>query len=55
MENFFDFQIVDLKRAERTAYEKVWYIRKFLKTVGKKLSKISREDVRSYLKDLNSI
>jgi integrase len=55
MENFYDFQIVDLKRAERTAYEKVWYIRKFLKTVGKKPSEISREDVRSYLKDLNSV
>ena len=55
MDTFYDFQIVDLKRAERTAYEKVWYIRKFLKTVGKKPSEISREDVRSYLKDLNSV
>ena len=55
MDNFFDFQIVDLKRAERTAKEKVWYIRKFLKTIRKKPSEISRVDVRSYLKDLNHV
>ncbi|KON33421.1 MAG: hypothetical protein AC479_04380, partial [miscellaneous Crenarchaeota group-6 archaeon AD8-1] len=55
MDNFFDFQVVDLKRAERTAKEKVWYIRKFLKIIGKNPSEISREDVRSYLKDLNGV
>ena len=53
MDNFFDFQIVDLKRAKRTAKEKVWYIRKFLKTIEKNPSEISREDIRSYLKGLN--
>ena len=55
MDNFFDFQIVDLKRAERTAKEKVWYIRKFLKIIGKNPLEISRVDVRSYLKDLNGV
>jgi len=53
MKNFFDFQIVDLKRSERTAKEKVWYIEKFLKVVSKNLSEVSREDIRSYLKGLN--
>jgi integrase/recombinase XerD len=55
MENFFDFQIVDLKRSERTAKEKVWYIKKFLKIVTKNTSEISREDIRSYLKSLNGV
>jgi len=55
MENFFDFLIVDLKRSERTAKEKVWYIRKFLKSIGKKASEISREEIRSYLKSMNSV
>jgi integrase len=55
MENFFDFQIVDLKRSERTAKEKVWYIQKFLKVVTKNTSEISREDIRSYLKGLNGV
>jgi hypothetical protein len=31
LERFYDFQIVDLRRAKRTAYEKVWFIRKLLK------------------------
>ena len=53
MKNFFAFQIVDLKRSERTAKEKVWYIEKFLKVVSKNLSEVSREDIRSYLKGLN--
>jgi hypothetical protein len=55
MEKFFDFQIVDLKRSERTAKEKVWYIKKFLSVVTKNLSEISRDDIRSYLKGLNGV
>jgi hypothetical protein len=55
MEKFFDFQIVDLKRSERTAKEKVWYVGKFLIVVTKNLSEISRDDIRSYLKGLKGI
>jgi len=55
MENFFDFMVVDLKRSERTAKEKVWYIEKILKVVTKNLSEISRDDIRSYLKGLNNV
>ena len=45
MEKFFDFQIANLKRSERTAKERVWYVEKFLAVVAKNLSKISRDDV----------
>jgi len=55
METFHDFQVVDLKRTERTAKEKVWYIRKFLKAVAKNPLEMTREDVRSYLKGLNDV
>jgi hypothetical protein len=34
LEMFRDFQIVDLRRSKRTAYEKVWFIRRLLKAVG---------------------
>jgi integrase len=49
---FYDFQIVDLRRAKRTAYEKVWFIRKLLKTVNKNPNQITREDLRTFLKTL---
>ncbi|UCG37253.1 MAG: tyrosine-type recombinase/integrase [Candidatus Bathyarchaeota archaeon] len=55
MDDFYDFQIVDLKRARSTAKEKIRYIRKFLRAVKKNPLKISREDVRSYLKGLSSV
>jgi integrase len=53
LESFRDFQIVDLRRSKRTAYEKVWFIRKLIKTVGKKPDEISREDLRDYLRKLD--
>jgi integrase len=53
LESFRDFQIVDLRRSKRTAYEKVWFIRKLIKTVGKKPAEISREDLRDYLRKLD--
>jgi integrase/recombinase XerD len=55
IEKFFDFQIIDLKRSERTAKEKVWYVKKFLSVVTKNISEISRDDIRSYLKGLNGV
>jgi integrase len=51
---FYDFQIVDLRRAKRTAYAKVWFIRKLLKTINKKPNEITREDLRCFLKTLES-
>jgi len=44
--------MVDLRRSKRTAYEKVWFIKRMLKTVSKKPDEISREDLRCFLKSL---
>jgi integrase/recombinase XerD len=52
LERFRDFQLVDLRRSKRTAYEKVWFIKKLLKAVKKNPAEISREDLRSYLRTL---
>jgi hypothetical protein len=50
LKRFYDFQIVDLRRAKRTAYEKVWFIRKLLKKVKKNPNEITRDDLRAFLK-----
>jgi hypothetical protein len=52
LERFCDFQMVDLRRSKRTAYEKVWFIKRLFKTVSKKPDEVSREDLRCYLKTL---
>jgi len=52
LERFRDFQIVDLRRSKRTAYEKVWFIKKLFNTISKKPDEISREDLRCFLKTL---
>ena len=54
LERFRDFQIVDLRRSKRTAYEKVWFIKRLLRVVEKELTAISREDLREYLKTFES-
>jgi integrase len=54
LERFYDFQIVDLRRAKRTACEKVWFIRKLLKTIDKNQNKITKEDLRTFLKTLEN-
>ena len=46
--------MVDLRRSKRTAYEKVWFIKKLFKTIGKKPDEISREDLRCFLKTLEN-
>ena len=51
LESFKEFLLVDLRRSERTAYEQVRYVRRFLESLGN--DTLSREDVRSYLKGLN--
>jgi integrase/recombinase XerD len=52
LERFHDFQIVDLRRSKRTAYEKVWFIKRLLRTVAKAPTDITVEDLRGYLKTL---
>jgi integrase len=52
LERFRDFQIVDLRRNKRTAYEKVWFIKRLLKAVAKAPIDITAEDLRGYLKSL---
>ena len=53
-QRFYNFQIVDLRRAKRTAYEKVWFIRKLLKTIERNPNEIAREDLRYFLKTLEN-
>jgi hypothetical protein len=55
LEKFKDFQMVDLRRSKRTAYEKVWFIKKLLKTVCKKPTEIPRKDLRCYLKSFENL
>ncbi len=55
LERFRDFQMVDLRRSKRTAYEKVWFIKKLLGAVCKKPTEISREDLRCYLKSFEKL
>jgi integrase len=55
LERFRDFQLIDLRRSKRTAYEKVWFIKKLFKTVSKKPNEISREDLRCFLKSLEKL
>jgi len=52
LERFHDFQIVDLRRNKRTAYEKVWFIKRLFKIVVKSPTKATAEDLRGYLKTL---
>jgi integrase len=49
---FKDFKMVDLRRSKRTAYEKVWFIKRIIKTLNKKPNDITREDLRNYLRSL---
>jgi len=53
LEKFRDFQLVDLRRSKRTAYEKVWWIKRVLKFLKKNPSDVSRDDLRLFLKSLN--
>ena len=55
LERFRDFQIVDLRRSKRTAYEKVWFIKRLFKTVNKKPDEFSREDLRCFSKSLENL
>ena len=52
LKSFHDFQIIDLRRNKRTAYEKVWFIKRLLKAVAKAPAEITVEDLRAYLKTL---
>ena len=54
LKDFYEFQVVDLQRAEKTAKEKVYYIRKFFNEVKVNPVEVSVEDIRHYLRDLNT-
>jgi len=51
LESFKEFLLVDLRRSEKTAYEAVRYVRRFLEALNK--DGVSREDVRQYLKQIS--
>jgi integrase len=49
---FREFLKVDLRRADKTAYEHTYYIKKFLNELSKPVEHTTVEDVREYLKNL---
>lgn len=46
--------MVDLRRSKRTAYEKVWFIKRLLKNVNKNANDICRDDLRNFLRTLEN-
>ena len=54
LERFKEFLLVDLKRDSKTVYEHSYYVGKFLVQLAKPISMITAEDIRAYLKGLNS-
>jgi len=48
---FKEFLEVDLRQSKKTVYEKTYYVKKFLTSQTKPLSEVTREDLRSYLKN----
>jgi hypothetical protein len=46
--------MVDLRRSKRTAYEKVWFIKRIIKTLNKQPNDTNREDLRNYLRSLEN-
>jgi site-specific recombinase XerD len=54
LSRFKDFQMVDLRRSKRTAYEKVWFIKRLLKNVNKNANDICRDDLRNFLRTLEN-
>jgi integrase/recombinase XerD len=49
------FLKVDLRRSDKTAYEHTYYIKKFLNELPKPVESATVEDVREYLKSLNTV
>jgi len=52
LSKFRDFLVVDLRRSEKTVYEAVRYVKKFLEVHG--LSEVSRETIRQYLRTIKA-
>ena len=50
LERFEEFLLVDLRRSEKTTYEAVRIVRKFLEALNKDW--VSQEDVRHYLRQI---
>jgi integrase/recombinase XerD len=55
LERFREFELVDLRRDVKTTYEHVYYVRKFLKQLTKRVDMVSVADIREYLKSLNGV
>ena len=53
LKNFYDFQVVDLQRAETTAKDKVYYIHKFFSEIKIDPEAVRVEHIRHYLKTQN--
>ena len=53
LEEFREYQLVDLQRSRKTAYEKVYYIRKFFDKIAKPINSVDVEDIRWFLKELS--
>jgi len=53
LRDFFEFQVVDLQRADKTAKEKVYYVHKFFNEVQLNPNAVTVSDIRHYLGDLN--
>lgn len=53
IKDFYEFHIVDLQRAEKTAKEKIYYVRKFFNEVRLNPVEVRVEAIRHYLRDLN--
>ena len=52
LNDFYDFQIVDLQRAKTTAKDKVYYIHKFFSETKIDPKAVRVEDIRHYLRNL---
>jgi integrase len=52
---FREFLKVDLRRADKTAYEHTYYLKKFLNELTKPVESATVEDVREYLKSLKAV
>jgi len=53
LRDFFECQVVDLQRADKTAKEKVYYVHKFFNEVQLNPNAVTVSDIRHYLGDLN--
>jgi hypothetical protein len=53
LRDFYEFQVVVFQRAEKTAKEKIYYVRRFLNEVKINQFEVGMSDIRHYLGDLD--